>query len=69
MHLKEIGENVKNWLDSAVDRNYWRALVNSEFNHHVPQTMELINFVFLSGAETSIFRVHLLFFILFYFFL
>ena len=27
--LEEIGINVGNWVDSAVDRNYWRALVNA----------------------------------------
>ena len=28
MHLEEIGINVGNWVDSAEDMNYWRALVN-----------------------------------------
>ena len=23
---KEIGINTRNWFDSALDRNYWRAL-------------------------------------------
>ena len=27
-HLKEIGINTRNWVDSAQDRDYWRALVN-----------------------------------------
>ena len=26
--LKEIGINTRNWVDSAQDRDYWRALVN-----------------------------------------
>ena len=26
--LKEIGINTRNWVDSAQDRGYWRALVN-----------------------------------------
>ena len=26
--LEEIGVNAGNWVDSAQDRNYWRALVN-----------------------------------------
>ena len=26
MDLEEIGINVGNWVDSAQDRNYWRAL-------------------------------------------
>ena len=28
MDLEEIGINVGNWVDSARDRDYWRALVN-----------------------------------------
>ena len=27
MDLEEIGINAGNWVDSAQDRNYWRALV------------------------------------------
>ena len=29
MDLKEIGMNTRNWVDSAQDRDYWRALVNA----------------------------------------
>ena len=29
MDLGEIGINAGNWVDSAQDRNYWRALVNA----------------------------------------
>ena len=36
MNLKEIGINTRNLVDSAQDRNYWRALVNSALNHRVP---------------------------------
>ena len=28
MGLKEIVINTRTWVDSAQDRNYWRALVN-----------------------------------------
>ena len=28
MDLEEIGISAGNWVDSAQDRNYWRALVN-----------------------------------------
>ena len=28
MDLEEIGINARNWVDSAKDRDYWRALVN-----------------------------------------
>ena len=34
--LKEIGINVENWVDSAKERNYWRALVNVALNLRVP---------------------------------
>ena len=30
--LEEIGINVVNWIDSARDRNYWRAIMNAAFN-------------------------------------
>ena len=36
MYLEEIGINVVNWVDSAQDRNYWRALVNVTLNLRVP---------------------------------
>ena len=29
MDLNEIGINAGNWVDSAQDRNYWRAFVNA----------------------------------------
>ena len=36
MDLKEIGINAGNWVDSAQDRNYWRALVIEALNLRVP---------------------------------
>ena len=36
MDLEEIGINAGNWVDSAQDRNYWRALVNAALNLWVP---------------------------------
>ena len=36
MDLEQIGINVGNWVDSAQDRNYWRALVNAALNLRVP---------------------------------
>ena len=36
MDLEEIGINVGNWVDSAQDINYWRALVNAALNLRVP---------------------------------
>ena len=36
MDLEEMGTNAGNWVDSAQDRNYWRALVNVALNLRVP---------------------------------
>ena len=36
MDLEEIGINAGNWVDSAQDTNYWRALVNAALNLRVP---------------------------------
>ena len=36
MDLKEIGINTRNLVDSAQDRDYWRALVNAALNLRVP---------------------------------
>ena len=36
MDLEEIGINAGNWVDSAQDRHYWRALVNAALNLRVP---------------------------------
>ena len=36
MDLREMGINAGNWVDSAQDRDYWRALVNAAFNLRVP---------------------------------
>ena len=36
MDLEDIGINAGNWIDSAQDRNYWRALVNVALNLRVP---------------------------------
>ena len=36
MDLEEIGINAGTWVDSAQDRDYWRALVNAALNLRVP---------------------------------
>ena len=36
MYLEEMGINAGNWVDSAQDRNYWRALVNAALKLRVP---------------------------------
>ena len=35
MNLKKIGTNAGNWVDSAHDRDYWRALINVALNPQV----------------------------------
>ena len=36
MNLKEIGISTWNWIGSAQDGHYWRALVNAELNLRIP---------------------------------
>ena len=36
MDLEEISINAGNWVDSAQDRNYWKALVIAVLNLRVP---------------------------------
>ena len=35
MDLEEIGISIRNWVDSAQDRDYWRAFVNAALNLRV----------------------------------
>ena len=34
--LKEIGINMRNWVDLTEDRDYWRVLVNASLNLQIP---------------------------------
>ena len=43
MDLEEIGINAGNWVNSAQDRDYWRALANAGLNFRVPEGMELVS--------------------------
>ena len=36
MDLKEISTNMRNWVDSAQDRDYWRASGNAALNFRDP---------------------------------
>ena len=51
MDLEEIGINEVNWVDSAQDRNYWRALVNAALNLWVPYDMELVSWLIMEFRE------------------
>ena len=42
MDLKEICINTRNWVDSAQDRDYWRALVIAALNLQIPLAMGLV---------------------------
>ena len=33
---KEVDAKARNWIDSAQDRDYWRALVNAALTLRVP---------------------------------
>ena len=43
MDLEEIGISGGNWVDSAQDRDYWRALVKATLNLRVPQAIKLVS--------------------------
>ena len=32
MDLEEVGVYMRKWIDSAQDKNYWRAVVNAALN-------------------------------------
>ena len=36
MELKEIGNNMRKWVDSAQDKGYWRGLVIAALHPRVP---------------------------------
>ena len=36
INLEEVGINAGNLVDSAQDRDYWRALVNAALNLRIP---------------------------------
>ena len=36
MNLKGIGISTRNWVDSALDRYYWKVLANGTLNFWVP---------------------------------
>ena len=36
MDLEEIGNNAVNWVDSAQDKDYWRAHVNAALKLRIP---------------------------------
>ena len=36
IYLEEIGIDTRNWVDSALDSDCWRALVNVALNLRIP---------------------------------
>ena len=44
MDLEEIGINAGNWIDSAQDSYYWRALVNAALNLQISLAVELVQY-------------------------
>ena len=60
MNLGEIGINKRKCVDSAQDRDYWRALMNLALNLRVPYGMELgqnskfVCFLILSTIHTTV---------------
>ena len=57
MDLEEIGISAGDWVDSAQDRNYWRALVNATLNLRVPYAMELLTYTLELGQHFLYFPV------------
>ena len=57
MDLEEIGINAGNLVDSAQDRDYWRALVNAALNLWVSWAMELV----IISNETLLFKIPIMF--------
>ena len=43
MDLEEIGINVRNWVDSVQDSDYWRDFVDAALNLRVPEAMGLVS--------------------------
>ena len=37
-----VGVNTRSWVNSAQDKDYWRALVNSALNLRFSEAMELV---------------------------
>ena len=40
MGLREIDVNTRNWVNSAEDRDYWRAFANHELDYYYYFQME-----------------------------
>ena len=41
--LKEICVNMRNWVNSAQDKDYWGVLVNAALNFRVSWPMKLLS--------------------------
>ena len=53
MDLEEIGINAGNWVDSAQDRDYWRAIVTAALNLRSQLVGQLVRELLGSMAELN----------------
>ena len=58
MDLKEIGINTRNWVDSAQDMDYWRALVNAALNlialhTAIHNTKSKMDYMYLDNVKST----------------
>ena len=63
MDLEDIGISAGNWVDSAQDRNYWRALENATLNLRVPKNhgvSQLIGEKVSNILYYNIYEIHIL---------
>ena len=42
MDHTDVGDSTKNWVGSAQDRNFWKALVHTELNLRILKVIELV---------------------------
>ena len=54
--FKEIAVNMRNWIDSVLDRDYWRAAVKPVLNLRVPEPMYLA--YYLSESDETMLNVY-----------
>jgi hypothetical protein len=58
MDLREVGWGDVNWIGLAMDRNRWRALVNSVLNLRVPWNAGKLSSGLISGGLSGSAQLH-----------